>query len=194
VTIRMTIILGLDDDTQRYMDQGGRRTAADQLMIEGRANSSTMATVARNVLIFLTEHRLGARTYSPTVYQIAEFVDDHAELIGKIAQQYNRVHNQVPVLTGPWGVFGFQAVQKDEQRFYEFCDALHSGANLPPGSPILALRNYITKRVINRERRDADEELYLLIRVWNYWRAGKAVTRLNAPHKDKLELTDLIIR
>lgn len=193
--IRMTVIIGLDDEDQRYIDQGARRSAADQLMIEGRNNSGTLATIARNLLVFIKEHRLDQRVYAPSVYEIAEFVDEHAEMLGDIAHQYNRVKNQVPILTGPFGVLAFQALQKDEVKFHEFCDALHSGANLPPGSPILAFRNYVTKKVINRQRRTGDEELFLIIRTWNMWRAGKAVTRLNLPDKDKLiEIKDLIIK
>jgi hypothetical protein len=58
-------------------------------------------------------------------------------------------------------------------------EGLLSGAALPPGSPTLALRNWLVtsgRASAGRSRKHrvyAEVCLYMLVRAWNAWRTGE---------------------
>ena len=177
----LLVMRGFHEEAQLYVDQGSVRLAGDQVRISGVAESATndWASIARLAIRWDAED-LTTNILVPSNPEIVAFCSEHLDqmrrAVAAAKAQYSRVKGRVPVA----GATYFFAEQIDAVLAVEFFRKLATGADLPAGDPVFALRDALLKRK-PRDRMTYLEELALYVAAWNAKRAGRLVQRLQQP-------------
>lgn len=180
VPFRTLVIRGLPEETQQTMDSGKTRTMANVLELQGRANTTHLAALARTIYV---GEQLGVdaactNSVTPTRNELLEFIDSTPELertLRKAEQFYTKSNHLLSISMAGLLYWTFDRI--DDAASMTFFDRLATGANLNEGDPILVLRNSLFD--INRghhsdgatRRRIAG----MTIKAWNRWRGGASV-------------------
>lgn len=176
-------IFGLDDEAQFAMDQGKKRTTADQLQLHGHSNSANVASAVKWMLII--EHGLLFQdrkkwTVVTTSSQIKEWVDENPEKVDFIHEVTTNARH---CLVSPSIVITAALIfsEYDREIALDFVSKLRSGAGLEEGSAILAFRDRATRNKLAK-RKDSDRDvLGLLIKTWNAHLTGRKLSKLQLP-------------
>lgn len=177
----LLVMRGFHEEAQLYVDQGSVRLAGDQIKIARVSERSTndWASIARLAIRWDAED-LTTNILVPSNPEIIAFCNEHLDEMGRAViaarGQYTRVKGRVPVA----GATHFFAERIDAKLCAEFFRKLATGADLPVGDPVFALRDALLKRK-SRDRMTALEELALYVAAWNAKRAGRVVQRLQQP-------------
>ena len=174
--VEFLVIRGLDPDSQLVMDQGGTRTAGQQLGIRGVKDANVVASMSKSYLdwknsrLFSSSQRAGT-----TKPEAVEWALEHQDLIHKVFETDFR---KVDAPTSVVGAFALATIQFAPNRTREFLSALAQGAGLEDGSPILALDRRL--RNIRRTRVKVSHREYLayFIRSWNAWVSQNTLTKV----------------
>ncbi len=161
IILEMLVVRGLPPDSQLTMDQGRRRDAGQQLELLGHSRTK----------------------YSPvTVGQVVEFVDDdeHRKELDMVVAYRQRFKGN-PIRPAICAAMMLLFARKDADAADEFMDSFTSGANLAPGSPILALRQRFEKARYNREQLSDRDGMYYFIQAWNAWVKGRPLNKMQRP-------------
>lgn len=178
------VIRGLNTDAQLVMDQGARRTAGQQLGLKGIVSGTGIAAGVRmslsweRDLLFANRWEEGNQI-TPT--EVIVWVEEHPEEVRIALARLTSIRK---IGLRPSSGLGFVirlgvALENEVKEFITEMDEL---ANLPEGSPTLAL----AKRLA-RVRREPDlrlseiDQLGFLIYTWNNWINGRHSTRLQRP-------------
>lgn len=177
ITIPFDVVRGLHPDTQLVMDQGGARTAGQQLALKGVADVNVTASLTKTYLDW-TRGRLW-RSTSRAATTKAEAVDyalTHADLIDAVLKGTDA--RKVDAPTSVVAAFAMATIQFAPNRTKVFLHLLASGAGLEEGDPILALDRRL--RRIRRERVKMSHREYLayIIRTWNAWVSEQKLGKL----------------
>lgn len=176
----MLVIDGLSKDTQLVMDQGRKRTPAQQLQLLGYKHATLTAAVATRLLIE-EEGRAGhSSRRAVTAAEIQSYVIDNPAVSIILGENRNKLAHCLmqPSIVGAFFVRVYMA-HPDEAQY--FLDRLADGAELKVGSPILALRE---RNIRNKADRRSDSERAqsgLLIKAWNAYRQGKRMGKMQLP-------------
>lgn len=183
VELYFNVVLGLPAETQRFMDQGRNRTAANQLSIEGVANPVAASALSRFVIAWDDKAIVSRKNDSVTNDDIAEFVEEHPDRVQDAIVLAERVRSNVPIMSiGAAAAVAFKTLEIDEAAATQFFDMFAIGANLDDGNPVLMLRNHLAKLRRQRTNRTAGEIAYLIVTTWNAWYAGRTnMQRLQLP-------------
>jgi hypothetical protein len=174
--VEFLVIRGLDPDSQLVMDQGGTRTAGQQLGIRGVKDANVVASMSKSYLdwknsrLFSSSQRAGT-----TKPEAVEWALEHQDLIHKVFEtDFRKVDAPASVV----GAFALATIQFAPNRTREFLSALAQGAGLEDGSPILALDRRL--RNIRRTRVKVSHREYLayFIRSWNAWVSQNTLTKV----------------
>lgn len=78
-----------------------------------------------------------------------------------------------------FGIAWLTLAEIDADAAASFFDLFTTGADLPPGSPLLLLRKHfqLPKFSTTRDRTTLRYSVSLIIRAWNAWRSGKTLTK-----------------
>lgn len=177
------VVTGLDDDVQLVLDQGKKRSAADQLTLNGVKNATMVAATARLVIRMQTgrmfmDNKIAAEEY--TTSQVLDWVDDNPESVAIIQRLADPAAN---CLMSPSCVttLAVLAAQTDPDAVITFVHRLADGANLASGDPILALRNRNIKYSAEHRRDSQRDQVGILIKAWNAWISGKRLSKIQLP-------------
>jgi len=192
--IRFNVITGLPDSSQDVMDSGQHRSVADQLKINGYKNAMIIASSAR--MLWLWEHgALISNLPTPSNIEVLDYIltlsnGDHSiEDSAHVA-----AGSQARQFIAPSVVAGchYRMSLVDSKAASEFFDYLDHGANMPLRSPILALRDTMTRRVGGRDRRpNQAQQVYLVCRAWTLWRKGAQASKMQLPPKGSLSMSQI---
>lgn len=173
---------GLEIDDQLYMDQGRKRSAADQLKIDGVTNCTFVAAIAKIRIMWDRDQLawLSRADYTPTVSHIVEYVRDNAETLSWVGSQLNQ-KNGLRMHIAAVGAVLSEAYEIDRDDANAFIDSLIVGANLGPESPILAYRNFRLRVTGLGQFVTQLDDMHFLIKTWNSWRKNSPVTILRIP-------------
>jgi len=175
------VVRGLDPQSQLTMDQGTRRSPADQLAI---ANVTADATIAASVRVlirwgkgmFFGDQKV--RTSTTEVVAWAQANLGAIELMHDLTEAGVRL---VPCKPSIALAVAYRLSQISEMDALRFFSALRTGADLANGNPILALRNRLIgdkdKNVSNSER----DVVGFLVIAWNAARAGRSLAKIQRP-------------
>lgn len=178
--IRAIVISGLPRETQDTMDAGAKRTVADQLKRHGIANSTFVASVATKMIHWdkygRRRHLSGGTTMSNP--EVIAYAADNESFLATLEVAHSYA-SRIKAPTSVTGLCFCVFARIDGSAAIEFFDALSTGANLPPRSPILLLR----ERLFDLHERvgvTASHGHYaaLFCKAWNYWRTGRAMSQL----------------
>lgn len=188
------VIEGLDEDTQKYIDGGRRRTAGDQLFMEGVTNGRLLGASAR-LLLQWERWRTRRGAITPGNAEIIEYVQEHMGILNEGFNHARAVYTTTgasrPAVTAAF----VRALELTDDVFVvsAWFTSLATGENLVVGQPMMTLRN-----TLNRDRGNADSflQLYQIVRTWNADQSGEGLGKLQTP-RGGLSITnypDMILR
>lgn len=183
-SVKVLVVLGLDDEAQLTMDQGRKRTAADQLSIKGNiANAALVAATAKTLLVL--EHGVMFRDNKlkeavGTHGNIIEWCDNNphfVEIINTIAS------HSVKSMLSPSTVCAAAIVAAafDEDESVEMVSQLATGENMRSDDPIMAMRNRAISNRVNKKKVSERDQLGLLLRAFEARFAGKKMQKIQLP-------------
>lgn len=182
VPFETLVITGLPVHTQATMDSGARRSAGDQLAIEGVAYSRNLAAIARRVWQWDNQNYRFTNTSAPSNSEILEVVERYPGLarsveIGHRACMEFKVSNCTVN-----GVAHHLFLEIDPDLTALFFAKFTTGAGLDNvGDPLLALRNRLINDHSMQRRAPFHQSINYYMRTWNAIREGRDVSKLQCP-------------
>lgn len=176
VAVPMLVMRNVPLAAMGNMDSGVKRSAADQLGFDGEKNAAALASAVRLAILY-TDGRIykDRKIQGTTNGELREFVADNPDLRDSVAFIYAHAGTvdltPTAKIVAHW-IFARTTTSDEANLFFEL---LASRTDLPAGSPILALDSRLREIRKSRVRLTHREELYLLVKAWNYWRLGRQV-------------------
>lgn len=162
---------------QEATGAGRRRTLNTQLQIRGESNSVNLAAAITYVWKLLQYGDVAGDP--PTVRQGLDFLDDHPEIRQHLSMTSKLSHPPVKLSTPIAAALSFVFADIDPDDNAAFWEALHTGAGLSDGDPLLALRTrLITDAAASKKTggsMTSRQKAALVIKAWNLWRKGDNV-------------------
>lgn len=160
------------------IDTGKSRNLADVITLHDYPYATAIAAAARIRVVWerdISEAPDPAAINAVTAPQVLAYLAVHGDRMkDAIAQADSLRKAGLGGGTGLWAAVLIQLAQIDPVDEDAFVEALRSGANLAPGSPLLALRNRATSKSGGSWGTHRRQELMaLIIKGWNYWRDGR---------------------
>lgn len=178
-TVSMLVMRNVPVESMSNMDAGRKRTAADALDFDGESNPALLAAAAKLALLY-SDGRIyrDRKVQATSTGELREFLVENPDLRYSVFS-VNTVARSVDLTPTAKVVAHWIFVRSaSEDAADEFFELLSTRVGLPDGSPILALDSRIRELRKTRTRINHRTELYLLIKAWNYWRAGRSVKSL----------------
>jgi hypothetical protein len=180
VTVRMTIARNVEDTTQRVMDSGASRTAADNLQIEGQPYPGVLATLARRLVALERSPHIHQAANEVTKSEVYEFIDNHPNIkeAVEIGARYARDRGALAL---PAATVGLAAYVIAETNGFEAAEQFFAAAvekvGLAPGDPVLAMCAAFQLYAARRQHLPAQAQLSLIVRCFNARSAGETWER-----------------
>jgi hypothetical protein len=185
LTVPMLVIRGVSEESFDVMDSGKVRTPADVLSIHGLTSTAGKSSAVRALMLIERFGTVNASTVEgramATGPTVLAYLAEHPEVeeVYPLAMELSSAGLQGG--PGVWCAVMVLLWRIDQDAVREMTNYLKSGAGLDAGHPLLALRN----RAMNREARlytrsalGREEIAGMIIKAWNAWRKGEAITRL----------------
>ena len=183
ITLVINVIRGLDDESQFFMDLPKKRTTGQQLSLQGVKNSRNVAAMARLLIawdedLLFTENLLRRGISTP---RVEEWVTKNAALVELFNDNLIMTTTRCGGTPAVASTAAVAALRIDPKAAISFFNLLRVRANLPFGSPILALDGRLRKVRADRVRLSQREELGYFIRAWNCWLRGQTLQKMQQP-------------
>lgn len=181
VTLPMLVVVGLPDEAQNTMDLGRKRTVADQFGMAGEVNAVPLAAIARRVVQWEQGNHRFLTHPNPTAAEVRGILDKYPHL-RRSAEIGARVFRGFrPVKVTVVGVAHHIFTGIDQDLSAEFFARLETGADLPKGHPILALRERFIADKAAQRHMAFHQSVAAHIRSWNALRVGEELTFIRVP-------------
>lgn len=182
ISLTMLVVRGLDDDVQRFMDQGIKRTPGQQLALMGIRNSSQIASAVRLLMtwqggLLFTDNKKSRALSTPAVENWCSENGKLIDVFNKYLAHTTRAVGGTPSVAGALAI---QGLQIDPQAVIAFFHLMNARTNLPVGSPLLALDSRLRNVRAERKRLTQRDELGYFIQSWNNWMRGDSLTKMQA--------------
>jgi hypothetical protein len=183
--VQMVVVRGLAPDSQHVMDSGKPRGFGGQLQIAGHPNANRLAATARlaywfhNGILF-SDTRIKEQVSISDLLAFVEFNPDLADAITLLPNHYRQKIDASPQVIC---TFIWITRRRDAEASALFMEQLTTKANLPNGSPILALDSRFRELGRLKTQISGPAALSAFIRAWNAWRGGKPLGRIQT-HRD----------
>lgn len=177
VPFTTAVVFDADPSCYEVMDSGIGRKPGDVLSHYGHANASMAAAAAKLVIGYRTSslHDSYALMRVASRQAIANEVNAFADLYGEACTRGKTI-SQLTRVNGS-ALAAFEVLLVKAGSFDpDWFDRLRLGANLEPGDPILALRNW----AIGARRYLSHVHLSVIIRSWNAYIRGERRTIVKA--------------
>ncbi len=171
----MLIVRGLPRTTQDVMDTGVKRSAGDALGLHGEKNPALLASVAGMVLT--DGGRVRRNSSTAELMSVIEAEPSLRVIVGDVCPAL-----KITVASPSVIAYAYWRLDKiDSSDAAKFFDALASLADLPAGSPILALHRRLGAHVRKPSSEGYRKEaLAYIFSAWNAWRRkeDRAIVKL----------------
>lgn len=185
---QFVVITGLPMSSQDTMDIGRKRTVADQLRLNKFSSPEVVGAAAR-VLWALERNSLISRIPSPSSPEVLEKVVSCSE--GKIsledAARLVAPARKVVRMQGVATALAWLMAEKSLEDATRFWEMLATGEIDAEDRAVLALRETLMRRMLNKQLRSQPELAYLVIKAWNAWRSGSKQKTYMMPPRLKQE-------
>lgn len=179
VTITAVVLRGAPTGAQETIDTGKKRSFANVLTLRGEQNATSVAASTR----FVQRAMQGdLRNNKPaTNKQLLAVLDEHPGIRDFATfpglKQLPKIGIGIPMSVACGSRYLFSLVDgEDAEAFFA---ALASGADLQPGSPILALRQKLEQtRIASGTVTSPATVAAWVIKAWNAWRRGDQMFKL----------------
>jgi len=184
LSIKFMLVTGLDRQSQTVMDQGARRTAGDNLSMDGIRNANEVAAAARAYILWSTGRmftdqraataRVGNTEAQEWVLSNPDFVEDCSYSV-KLKKD---IDVSARLYMAAYSVF--RRIDADAAK--EFFAMWSTGANLHVGHPVLTLRDKLSR--IRREKTKLSDRdaIAMIVTAWNAFRSGRMLLRFSRPN------------
>jgi|SRR5215472_1381737 len=182
-TQMLLVVYGVEEAAFDVMDSGKPRSVGDILSIHDVQRADSMSAVARFLILWDMDHRHGVYghgTPNVTAPQTMAYLEEHDDVGSWIDAGYQITRANVRGGRAMWAGLLTLFGRIDRDRAVEFAEAVISGANLGPGSPMLTLR----KQLINLDARGTstragtNRTACWIIKAWNAFRSETHIYQL----------------
>lgn len=181
LTLVLNVVRGLNPETQRVMDIGQNRTPGQQLGLIGQANARQVASVARLLIAWESNMLYDTkRQRTISIPMIEEWVEENQKLVDLFNHHLAKATRSVGATPSVAGAFAIAGMKVDTPATVSFFHLLKSRANLPEGSPILALDNRLRRIRMEGFKLTQRDQLAMFITAWNLWLKGKPTTKIQS--------------
>lgn len=183
--IPFLVVRGLPTKAQDTMDQGRKRSASDQLSLDGIINSGSSKVIAGAIRVYiewsaghLFTDRVANKVSNPHVIEWAEAHPTEIALMEQICVDRIRRVKCRPSLTLAV-LFHLHLIDGEAAR--DFTRGLTTGVGLEAGNPILTLRERFER--IREQKTIVSDRDYIafFIVAWNAWRDGRKLSKFQRP-------------
>jgi hypothetical protein len=182
------VVWGLEPETRATMDAGVNRTMGDVLKMNGKQHSPVLASVLRRVYMWNQGNYRFNGNSAPTHAELQTLLESDAQAFMRAAEKGYYVKTLFrDVSPSVVGVAYYLCAKASEEDAPEFFERLRDGAELPVGSPILALRNRLGRERMER-RSIPYHQLALILKAWNHHRDGNTIAKLQQSPDDPMPL------
>jgi hypothetical protein len=171
------VAFGVPDESFWSFGQGRSRSAADVLKMEGKTNPGWLRAAVALLMAERVEG-LGPSMFSKggffTTYEIVAAVDEFPgveECVRAICGPYRFVSDIITPRCAAWALYRFS--EQDPEATGRFFYGLATGDNLSMSSPVLILRNRLSKNKMSKSKLPPSELLALTIKAFNHFRTGR---------------------
>lgn len=174
VTVPLLLVTGLDVDVLSTIDRGAIRTTADWLSMHGEMNANVLAAAATIVdRIRRAKGWRGSKEFSPGA--VAGILEANPGLRDSVALTTRAEFRQPVISRAASAALHYLFSEIDSEAATQFFVDLARGANLPPGDPVLVLRERSLSAKLRGESLSREELTALAIKSWNARRIGKTI-------------------
>lgn len=162
----------LPTESYKVMDQGLARSGADALGFNV-ANGKNKAAITRLYLCWTMDGDPRNRRDMDVISRldVAEYYSANTQAVNDATNVAAQLYEQFAGGNrSAWGAFALRGWDLYRGAADEFIEGVLSGAGLDAGSPILALRNFVSN---NRRLPTAGHHLAVVIKAWNDWMTHK---------------------
>lgn len=184
VSVWCILVVGLEPVAQETMDVGARRTAGDSLTLRGEANANVLAAVARFVVRWDLGARLTTGKVSATFQEVSACIAaDRKNLDRAVEVAVLARGAHVPMSPANVGAMYLICSRLDaDQADQFFVDQFINAVGLEMNSPArVLLRRLAEETGTSKRRMHPDDALRYMVTAWNYFRAGRQVSKLTTP-------------
>lgn len=182
IPIRTFVIYGLDPAAQLAMDQGKKRTNADQLDLYDEPDTSTLASALSWYQRYEENHMVDTGPHSKqTPHQAVALLDANPDMRASLRWGNLANRSGLGLPPGVSAAVHYILAQKDREEADEFFYRLSEGVNVPPNSPLYILRRTFLR---NAQRTAAEGRLprthiaAYIIKAWNAQRRNQEIKLL----------------
>ncbi|MCK9929457.1 hypothetical protein MXD62_20115 [Frankia sp. Mgl5] len=174
------LAVGLPASAQDTMDQGAKRTIGNVLQMHGMADSSNIAAAAQLCWGYVhgTLGNAQSQQRRGTSQQIVTFVDGRAETLDAALKQGRALRKMLPIRISTAAAAYWIIAQAEPEYAALFWGPLLDGAGLTSGSPILVLRNRLTREAGAPRKAETRQILAAYIKAWNAWLEDRPISLL----------------
>lgn len=173
--IQTSIAFGYGRETRLTLDQGTSRTAGDFLGMEGVANASLVAAIARMVIAY--EYSEGKNlAYRPKVTSAAVRQRSATDLALGEAATFGHTNGKYAVRFAPSSLIGFVyyvLARSDPREARDWMERLCRNDGLKIRSAAHTLREKLTS---TSGKTPQDRKIVLFLKAWNFHRRGMNVS------------------
>ena len=180
ISAKMVVITGVQEVAQAVMDSGKPRTLPGVLQISGEAQASNLSSVLSGIQTWERGIRLQDNATVATISSSLAFLDANP-IVREITRQSATLAPKVPGLTIKqigqliWALDHKLDAPADRKDFFA---KLVSGAGLPEGDPILALRNFLANDKASYKSVTAYYRMAVTVKAWNAYRQSEQIRSL----------------
>lgn len=183
-TVPIFVVRGVAPETQKLMDAGTPRSAADNLHIQGYPNASIIAAAARLIITWQRGGNWSQNAKSISNGEIDEWVNANPEIVDAagVGSRCTRKTSFRP------SVIAFTSWIIAEVAGMHFADEFWTAAaekvELRDGDPVLALTTWASQNRVSKKHPDIRAEVSAILRAYNYRQQGRAWRVVRTHAKD----------
>lgn len=179
--IRFLVMRMADKEIFKFIDSGLKRTGGDALATNGVKNASWVAAIIKSYNAVKNQKIQDTRQAGGlSNAQVVELYFSNERLWQEIFKKASKYYNEFSKIINGSTIGGMYALfheinPSDAEVFF---DGLCKGTSLSESDAIFLLRQRLTNDKISKGRLTLQYKQALIIKAWNYYRAGKAVRSL----------------
>lgn len=175
-TIETLIVRDLADGAQDTMDIGARRRFSDVLKLRGELDPVSLSSIIG--MSWRYENNDMTKNLQPSNSELIEYLQKNSGLRSAVdVAKAMRSATNGPISV--YGTFAHIVSNIDAADAEVFINRFIDGVGLDANSPILHLRNYMSKVSTSRERPPTVILLAHMLKAWNLYRDGVKVRLLS---------------
>ena len=184
-TVRLLVVNDLAVEAQKDMDKGRKRQVADTLRLDGVKNSNLVAAAARVAMLVEMDRQPTTRTSKGTSFshnEVLDFIEAHPGLhdAAAAAMHYQpKIDLRPAVIACAW----WYCSRVSSVATEEFFESIATLATTGKGDPRAALIQRLASARRNSEQLSAHTQLSMVLRVWNAWRKGQQMGRVQVENR-----------